>query len=82
MQTSDKAVVEEFEEPAKAQGAVSEVVCGAVSPASEIGGDAGLIVGDEGRIKSEVAEHDGLVSLCLVIARVEPFLWLQSCYSV
>ena len=61
-QTSDKAVLEEFEEPADAEAAITEVVSRAVSPASEIGGDARLILPDERRIKSEVADHDGLVS--------------------
>ena len=61
MQTSDKAVLEEFEEPTDEQAAVTEVVSRAVSPATEVGGDARLILPDERRIKSEVAEHDGLV---------------------
>ena len=61
VQTSDKAVLEEFEEPADEKAAVTEVVSRAVSPATEVGGDARLILPDERRIKSEVAEHDGLV---------------------
>lgn len=61
-QTSDKAVLEEFEEPADDRAAVTEVVSRAVSPANEVGGDARLILPDERRIKSKVAEHDGLVS--------------------
>ena len=40
-----------------------EVVSRAVSPANEIGGDARLILPDERRIKSEEAEHDGVVRL-------------------
>ena len=40
-----------------------EVVSRAVSPANEVGGDARLILPDERRIKSEEAEHDGLVRL-------------------
>ncbi len=55
-------MLEEFQEPADANAAIIEVVSRAVSPASEIGGDARLILPDERRIKSEVAEHDGLVS--------------------
>ena len=62
VQTSDKAVLEEFEEPTDDKAAVTEVVARAVSPATEVGGDARLILPDERRIKSEVAEHDGLVS--------------------
>lgn len=60
-QTSDKAVLEEFQEPEDAKAAITEVVSRAVSPASEIGGDARLILPGERRIKSEEAEHDGLV---------------------
>ena len=56
-------MLEEFEEPADDSAAVAEVVSRAVSPASEVGGDARLILPDERRIKSEVAEHDGLVSV-------------------
>ena len=61
VQTSDKAVLEEFQEPETAKAAITEVVSRAVSPASEIGGDARLILPDERRIKSTEAEHDGLV---------------------
>lgn len=61
MQTSDKAVLEEFEDPGEGRAAVLEVVSRAVSPANEVGGDVRLILPDERRIKSEEAEHDGLV---------------------
>ena len=65
VQTSDTAVLEEFQEPEEARSAIIEIVSRAVSPASEIGGDARLILPDERRIKSEEVEHDGLVSqLC------------------
>ena len=65
VQMSDKAVLEEFQEPEEARSAITEIVSRAVSPASEIGGDARLILPDERRIKSEEVEHDGLVShLC------------------
>ena len=56
VQTADKAVVEIFPEPASSSEVVAEVVRRAVSPASEIGGDARLIMPDERRIKAESAQ--------------------------
>ena len=54
-------MLEEFQAPPDGQDAIMEVVSRAVSPANEVGGDARLILPDERRIKSEEAEHDGLV---------------------
>ena len=61
LQTADKAVVEVFPAPSSAAEAVQEVVRRAVSPASEIGGDARLILPDERRIKTQEASIGGTV---------------------
>ena len=54
-------MVEVFPAPSSAAEAVQEVVRRAVSPASEIGGDARLILPDERRIKTQEASIGGTV---------------------
>jgi hypothetical protein len=66
-QTADKAVVEVFPEPASSREVVAEVVRRAVSPASEIGGDARLIMPDERRIKAESAQIGSTVRTCRLL---------------
>jgi hypothetical protein len=64
LQTADKAVLEIFPKPGDSREEVLEVVRRAVSPGAEVGGDARLILPDERRIKTEVADIDGQVWQC------------------
>ena len=57
-----------FPAPGSSAEAVREVVRRAVSPGSEVGGDARLILPDERRIKSEEADIGGTVRECPPLA--------------